>query len=464
MGKKGGAAAALVATAAAGAAAGAAASGSESSGSPPAAKEDSKTDVAAVANGTPAASSPRPPVHAGFLVLLGALLGVCACAAAVNVLEETSLLDAVALLRGRRRAGEGNGGGNCEECHEQQSDLATARWQQRAVEAELRAAQSELRKCTDGKGESDARMRTAERMRGEQHGQFEQCKGAAAASVASAAEAAEACRRELEQLRGELGEIRWGAAAAGSAPWPRCIRRGAGAAAAAEGLGAPTDLASLLGGKTAGCRGGDCSASDVFEASSAADCARVCAAAAGCSSWAFAAASGAQASCALLGSGVGSGTSLLQARDLEVGAKACVPPASTPVEPAAVALAVLASEELQACDEGEVTQQCPDLHDAMRTWRYGIERLAEALKRLEFEHNMDAYVEQVRADADTFLSVEPGGQLAAAYASAASNNRQVFQALRGLLLTKARPALASPLDLSQSRAARGLVCRGACEA
>lgn len=118
---------------------------------------------------------------------------------------------------------------------------------------------------------------------------------------------------------------------------------------------------------------------------------------------------------------------------------------------------------LRECDGGVVSDACPDLMDAMRTWAYAINTLKKLLEGKE--HNFANFIDQIATDADYFLSSTPPNA-AEMYGIAAGNNRQVLDAVRSWMLESTDAGDdntdISILDVSLPRPVRGLVCRGPC--
>lgn len=239
----------------------------------------------------------------------------------------------------------------------------------------------------------------------------------------------------------------------GSTSWPECVEqnivlRGHGVHAVVE------DLTTLLGDAVRGCWDGNCAATDKFETSRPEDCARVCGALPSCMFWTLGEQDGAS-QCFLRTSDAGREA----VAGFVAGAKACRPLA-TVVLPAQAALAVLDLPALRACDGGTTGPLCPSLHNAMRTWRFGIENLKLAVDGSTSD--VSQYIDQISLDADTFIAADgPADQLEQMYTIAVTNNRQVFQVVRVLLEVGSQEP-PSRLDVSVPRPVRGLLCRATC--
>lgn len=136
---------------------------------------------------------------------------------------------------------------------------------------------------------------------------------------------------------------------------------------------------------------------------------------------------------------------------------------------AQAAFAVLESDPLAACDEGKVTKHCPGLHEAARTWYYGIKQLAEALVGHPLQANLgtlsDGYIAQIAGDTAGLLSVPASeSTLPDIYATVAHNNRQVMNFARSMLQDATLQA-GGPLDASDETVplpARGFLCKEEC--
>mmetsp|Transcript_101684 Transcript_101684/g.303432 ORF Transcript_101684/g.303432 Transcript_101684/m.303432 type:complete len:270 (-) Transcript_101684:111-920(-) len=245
-------------------------------------------------------------------------------------------------------------------------------------------------------------------------------------------------------------------APASPAAWPQCVEqgvvfRGKGVYASFE------DVTAMFGDSARGCWAGDCTRTDKFEAPSAEDCARACAVMSRCAFWTFGEQDGTR-QCFMRSSDAGREA----AGGFQAAPRACQPSA-TEVRPSQAALAVLDSPALLACEAGPGGEACPDLHDAMRTWNYGIQNLRVSLANTD--HNVGRYLEQISTDADAFLGLPVSDQLPEFYSISAANNRQVFEAVRSFLYQVEggqAPTLPSPMDASVPRPARGLLCRGDC--
>jgi len=160
---------------------------------------------------------------------------------------------------------------------------------------------------------------------------------------------------------------------AAEAAWPTCVMEGTGLRDTSTHA-FTVDVGAVLGDSPRGCSDGNCAATSTFDVESIDDCARVCAAIEGCAFWSSST-SGSGRRCQLWAGDAGGREAV---EDSAAAMKGCVPPA-TQISPAQMALAVLDSPAVLACDGGVVGAQCTDLHDAMRTWTYGIRRLKTAM-------------------------------------------------------------------------------------
>jgi len=101
-------------------------------------------------------------------------------------------------------------------------------------------------------------------------------------------------------------------------------------------------------------------------------------------------------------------------------------PAANPAK--SVLAEVLDNASLIACDSG-VSDACPDLYEAMRTWNTAIESLKALLAGKE--HNFANFIDQISSDAEYFLSKKhPEAEAGEMYSVSAANNRQVLDAVR----------------------------------
>jgi len=101
-------------------------------------------------------------------------------------------------------------------------------------------------------------------------------------------------------------------------------------------------------------------------------------------------------------------------------------PAANPTK--SVLAEVLDNASLKTCESG-VSDACPDLYEAMRTWNTAIESLKTLLAGKE--HNFANFIEQISSDADYFLSKKhPEAEAGEMYTVSAANNRQVLDAVR----------------------------------
>lgn len=104
---------------------------------------------------------------------------------------------------------------------------------------------------------------------------------------------------------------------------------------------------------------------------------------------------------------------------------------------AQTALAALDSAELRACDDGK----CANLKDAMGTWRRAIDSLSAAMDGDDRMAQMVGYVEQISGDVHGLEKVDQptdSDEFKETYAAISGNNRQVFEAMRGYLMTVAK--------------------------
>jgi len=241
--------------------------------------------------------------------------------------------------------------------------------------------------------------------------------------------------------------------------WPDCAKQGLALRRTGSQILAE-DLATLIGGDVRGCQNGDCSATDRFHTSRPEDCAHACAASKKCSFWSHGQHND-DFYCILHTSEA----EIATAAGFNTAPKDCAP-LPTDVSLRQAVLAVLDSKWVRACDGGVVSDECPNLHDAMRTWSFAIKTLDNLLEGRD--HNFATFLHQISDDSDYFVSME--GKLPnpeEMYAVAATNNRQVLDAVRSWLEesdigAESNDVQISPLDVSVPRPARGLLCRGAC--
>jgi len=345
-------------------------------------------------------------------------------------------------------------------CKQQLSEVRTELEASKAAKADAATCRQDLEELSGRLPEAQAAWDTERKaLRLECRKSVEQAASQAAAKATE--EAAQACANSqppvAEAMPSAAAEQGQQEARAEAVGWPGCVEqdvvlRGKGVYASFE------DITTWFGSAAKGCWDNDCTRTDKFEAPSAEDCARACAVMSRCAFWTFGFQDGAN-HCFLRTSDAGREGS----EGFTSASMACQPPA-TEVSPAQAALAVLDSEELRACDSGGGTEACPDLHNAMRTWNYGIQNLRVSLEGTP--HNVGRYLEQISADAEAFIGMAPSDQLTEFYPISAANNRQVFEAVRSFLTNPTDDGqatqLPSALDVSVPRPARGLLCQGDC--
>eukprot|EP00929_Paragymnodinium_shiwhaense_P012289 TRINITY_DN11918_c0_g1_i1.p1 TRINITY_DN11918_c0_g1~~TRINITY_DN11918_c0_g1_i1.p1 ORF type:complete len:362 (-),score=104.93 TRINITY_DN11918_c0_g1_i1:263-1261(-) len=113
------------------------------------------------------------------------------------------------------------------------------------------------------------------------------------------------------------------------------------------------------------------------------------------------------------------------------------PPQQLPskAESAQVALDVLDSTEVKACDDG----QCGHLKRALRMWKRAIDGLQAVSEGDSRVKQMETYIEQIVGYTTGLVNMgdSQADQLPELFATVAQNNRQVFEVLRGYLETVA---------------------------
>mmetsp|Transcript_70078 Transcript_70078/g.194809 ORF Transcript_70078/g.194809 Transcript_70078/m.194809 type:complete len:540 (-) Transcript_70078:139-1758(-) len=263
---------------------------------------------------------------------------------------------------------------------------------------------------------------------------------------------------ELERERARTNEqeqVKVGENPAGAGlSWPQCMYRGF-AFTGPSARPFEQDMVAHFGDAAVGCHADNCRSSDKVMTKRPEDCARLCAVSDGCEFWTHGA-EGNGESCWLRASDGGRQATA----GFVSGARRCAP-AESEVHPARAALAIVDSAALKACDSGIVGAVCPNLHDAARTWKHGIGVLLEAIGAKGMQ-SMKDHITQITSDVEACLSVdETDERLPEVFATAAHNNRMVFDALRSFLVSNV-PSQDAPsrLDVSVPRPVRGLLCRG----
>eukprot|EP00928_Gymnodinium_smaydae_P051817 TRINITY_DN3544_c0_g1_i2.p1 TRINITY_DN3544_c0_g1~~TRINITY_DN3544_c0_g1_i2.p1 ORF type:complete len:484 (-),score=115.97 TRINITY_DN3544_c0_g1_i2:66-1466(-) len=264
-------------------------------------------------------------------------------------------------------------------------------------------------------------------------------------------------------------------------PWPLCVRSVATPeaykSASADGAGLTADLALELGSATGrGCLADDCKASDRFAARRAEECAHMCRAIPNCTAWVFDgsvnvsadlgangdAAAAAKfcflraAESAPLPAASSAAAADDRAATASAAARSCEAPA-TEVPPARAIAAVLASPVLRGCYNGG-----PELIDAARTWRYGLDQLALLVAADSRYAAIDVHMRNVREMVSELLVMDSTDErFLENYRIIADNSRQVLAAAANFF-----PPLTQDFDVSADvsvpRPARGLLCRGEC--
>jgi len=237
--------------------------------------------------------------------------------------------------------------------------------------------------------------------------------------------------------------------------WPDCMVFGS----APVGLGlrvASEEFGAVFGEALADCNSESCNGNGGFNPLRVEDCAWACAAHPHCNVWSFG--DERHTGRCLLMSDDSAG--FMTAAEAVVARKACQPP-PTVVSSAQAALSVLELPVLDACDAG-ITSCRVNLHDAMRTWSFGIEKLRGALADTPTTDNVAPILTQISEDASAFMHMQPEDQqFESVYGIAAANNRQVFNALRGFLSSTPKVDV-SPWDPSLPLPVRGMLCKGSC--
>jgi len=375
----------------------------------------------------PASGSRKKSESGGSGFLTGAFVGIVVGAVLVVAALKFELVPIADIL------GVSPGEGSCPACPAVKDD---------GCKKELGQVKGQLQTHQAAQQKAEAAQSKEQKVAAECKGQLQECQAKAKASSKAEDASAAAAKATPKWSRG---------------PWPQCSQKDMALRGKADEVSLQ-DLSALLGSAAAGCRMGDCAATDKFDTPRPEDCARACAALEKCSFWSH---GGNQ--CFLRASAAGHEA----ASGFVSAPKDCVPP-PTKISARQAVLAVLDSDSLRSCDGGK-NAACPDLHDAMRTWEYAIESLESVLKGKE--HNFANFVEQISNDAGYFLNMgdEPpaGVNLGEMYGVAAANNRQVLDAIRSWLQTNDvgkddNEAQISKLDISVPRPARGLLCQGSC--
>merc|ERR1712232_1447555 len=150
-------------------------------------------------------------------------------------------------------------------------------------------------------------------------------------------------------------------------------------------MGAPSDLAAVLGDAATSCLENNCANTDQFLAGAPEDCARICTEVENCSHWTIDSSS----KCFLR-----SGHITQVAIGSTSGLSGCSP-AATKVSAVEGVRAVIASPALKACEGGAAgTPACPNLHAAMRTWQWGIGRAREFVR----DATLEGYINKIAGD------------------------------------------------------------------
>jgi hypothetical protein len=238
--------------------------------------------------------------------------------------------------------------------------------------------------------------------------------------------------------------------------WPQCHIN----TVLARSAEAPVreDLVALFGSGVAGCRMDDCTASDTFKTARPEDCAHACSVLQQCSFWRH----GAE-ECVLLASDAAQD----DPKPGYVSApKACVPP-QTKFSPGQAVIAVLDSEQLKTCDSAVVSDSCPNLGDAARTWLYALETLKKIVAGVQIDPTTAGHLEQVSGDTKYLVDQADESQLQQMYETMALNNRMVVGAFRQIALDASGPDVVgtiSRFDISLPSPVRGLICQNSCPA
>uniref|UniRef100_A0A7S2J8S1 Apple domain-containing protein n=1 Tax=Alexandrium andersonii TaxID=327968 RepID=A0A7S2J8S1_9DINO len=194
---------------------------------------------------------------------------------------------------------------------------------------------------------------------------------------------------------------------------------------------------------TSGCWQNDCKSTDKFNALDQGICARACAATDQCTHWSFGEQEGAT-KCFLRKSDGGRE----EADGWTSSTRNCAPP---PVPDAHAALVSSDVPELRVCDAGK-SPECPDIAKAMNTWKYAISSLQRATDG-QLDAGTMQYINQIASDTDAFAAQMSEEN----FPVIAANNRQVFQALNGWLMSQPQTQV-DPNDASLPGPLRGKLC------
>uniref|UniRef100_A0A7S4RYR7 Apple domain-containing protein n=1 Tax=Alexandrium monilatum TaxID=311494 RepID=A0A7S4RYR7_9DINO len=226
-------------------------------------------------------------------------------------------------------------------------------------------------------------------------------------------------------------------ASTGSADYPACAQRNE----VLRHAGAHAIFVDLSSHGAAGCWQNDCTNTDKFNAADMGICARTCSQTEECTHWSYGEQDG-TAKCFFRKSDGGRE----QADGWVSGTKACAPPS---LPDAFVALT--SSEVLLPCDGGK-SDACPDMARAVTTWKFAIKHLKRATEG-KLDANTMNFINQVSGDTDAFAAQMSEEN----FPVIAANNRQVFQALQGWLLSQPK-AEVDPNDASLPQPLRGSLC------
>jgi hypothetical protein len=137
-----------------------------------------------------------------------------------------------------------------------------------------------------------------------------------------------------------------------------------------------------------------------------------------------------------------------------------VPPAKE-VPPAQVALAVLNSAVVQACDAGKSDACSADLYEVLKTWRYALKQARDAFRGAP--NDATNVIVQTLDDLEYLITSPPTEQFEENYQVLIGNSRHILGYLQGWL-SEQPTARVDFGDPSIPPPARGLICDGSCPA
>lgn len=221
------------------------------------------------------------------------------------------------------------------------------------------------------------------------------------------------------------------------APYPHCMEQNT----VFRHAGAHAIFVDLTTYGHSGCWQNDCKNTDKFNAVDIGICARTCNQTPDCMYWSYGEQEDAK-KCFMRKADGG--------REIADGwvsaAKGCAPPAL----PDAF-VAMTAAKLLEPCDAGK-SPQCPDMAQAINTWRFAIRHLKKAAEG-KVDPNTINFINQVSDDTDAFASQMSEDN----FPVVVSNNRQVFIALQSWVESQPQVAI-DPKDASLPNPLLGKLC------